>query len=583
VDADRTTLRGRPQGDEATEPLRRAVFGDLLREVQDRVAGVLDEQDRLRLLLDAVVTMAADLSLDGVLERIVEIAASLVGARYVALGVIDEADRGRLQTFVHHGMSADEVERIGALPTGHGLLGLAIDHPEPLRLHDITEHEASSGFPAAHPPMRSFLGVPVRIRDQVFGNLYLTEKEGGGDFTDHDEEIAVALAAAAGVVVENARLYERAEQRELWLRARAEISAALAEDVGLISALQLVADRAREVSGSDVAWVVTGSDEDGLELRVVAGVPLDATATRRLALKRSLAQVVVATGEPVRVRDLRADPRAVDPSVLPGWPVLGPLVCVPLRSAGRVFGVLALAWTPLRVAEFDRMDPSLAESFAEQAALCLQVANVREDRARLAVFEDRDRIGRDLHDLVIQRLFAVGLGLQGAARRETDPLLAARVESYVDELDQTIKDVRRTIFSLGSPPDVSDVQTEVERMVERAAAVMKVRPTLRFDGAVRTLVPAALVPDLLAVLSEALSNAAKHAEASAVQVVVSASEQVSVLVVDDGRGMGDDVVESGLANVRRRATRHGGSMTVTSTAGAGTSVLWSVPSGSGSQ
>ena len=208
--------------------LERVEFDDLLREVLTRVHGVLDEQDRQRLLLDAVVTMAADLSLDGVLARIVTIASNLVDAQYAALGVLD-VRRDRLRTFIHHGMTDDQVAEIGELPSGHGLLGLIIDQPEPLRLSDLTAHPASYGIPPGHPPMSSFLGVPVRIRDRVFGNLYLTEKAGGVDFTEQDESIVIALAAAAGVTIENARLYEEAAQRQEWLSATAEIAAVLAD------------------------------------------------------------------------------------------------------------------------------------------------------------------------------------------------------------------------------------------------------------------------------------------------------------------------------------------------------------------
>ncbi|NUS53199.1 MAG: GAF domain-containing protein, partial [Nocardioidaceae bacterium] len=208
------------------DPLASARLDDLLRAVLGRVDQVVDDQRRLRLLLDAVVTIAADLSLDSVLSRIVEVAAELSGARYVALGVLGSGPERRLRAFVTYGVDADRRARIGDLPRGHGLLGLIIDRPEPLRLHDIAEHPASYGFPPHHPPMRSFLGVPVRIRDQVFGNLYLTEKSGDGDFTEADEAIVVALAAAAGVVVENARLYEEAARREQWLHATAELSGA---------------------------------------------------------------------------------------------------------------------------------------------------------------------------------------------------------------------------------------------------------------------------------------------------------------------------------------------------------------------
>ena len=552
-------------------------FDDLLREVLGRVRGVLDEQARLRLLLDAVVTMAADLTLDGVLARIVSIASTLADARYAALGVLDVGKERRLRTFVHHGMSSEVVRAVGDLPTGHGLLGVLIDDPRPIRLHDISAHPASYGFPDQHPPMSSFLGVPIRIRDRVFGNLYLTEKAGGGDFTDDDEAIVIALAAAAGVTIENARLYEEAEQRQQWLRATAEITARLTDVSPGDDALQLVADRAREVSGADVSWVAAGTDSQSLELRVVSGAPADPAAMRELPMERSLAAEVVRTGEAVTVRDLASDPRALDPSAALDWPQLGPAMIVPLGSRSGVEGVLALAWIPERAAGFEGVDTGLPASFAKQAALAIQVSRSREDQHRLSLFEDRDRIGRDLHDLVIQRLFAVGLSLEGSARLAGEPELAGRLERAVDDLDSTIKDIRRTIFALGSLDVSTDVQTEVERLVDRAAATLKHRPTLRIDGPLRSMVGSHLAPDLLAVVGEALSNASRHAEASAVEVRISVGEEVEVQVVDDGRGMAEGVLESGLDNMRQRALKHGGTFSVSSVAGAGTTVTWVAP------
>src|SRR4051794_35134315 len=285
--------RGGDHRAESEAALSDVEFDDLLREVLGRVQGVLDEQARLRLLLDAVVTMAADLTLDGVLTRIVTIASTLVDAKYAALGVLDVGDVRRLRTFVHHGLTPVQVSEIGELPTGHGLLGLLIDDPRPIRLHDIAAHPASYGFPEHHPPMSSFLGVPVRIRDRVFGNLYLTEKAGGVDFTDDDETIVIALAAAASVAIENARLYEEAERRQLWLRATAEITAKLADATHGRDALQLVADRAREAAGADVAWVVAGDDSENLHLQVVSGVTADPVAMRALSMRSSLAAEVV--------------------------------------------------------------------------------------------------------------------------------------------------------------------------------------------------------------------------------------------------------------------------------------------------
>jgi len=561
----------------AETPLGHVDFDDLLREVLSRMHGVLDEQARLRLLLDAVVTMAADLTLDGVLSRIVSIASALVDAQYAALGVLDVGPERRLRTFVHHGMSPVVVEEIGDLPTGHGLLGLIIDRPEPLRLHDIAEHPASYGFPEHHPPMSSFLGVPVRIRDHVFGNLYLTEKAGGVDFTAQDENIVVALAAAAGVAIENARLYEEAAHREQWLAATAEITALLADASDRTDALQAVADRAREASGADVSWVVAGADADSLELRVVSGVRADLDAMRALPMEQSLAARVVRTGDAVSVLDLGDEPEAVDPSPVLGWPRLGPTIVVPLGSGSGVEGVLALAWVPERSESFHGLDAALPTNFAKQAALALHVARAREDQQRLMVFEDRDRIGRDLHDLVIQRLFAVGLSLQSSGRLTDDATLRARLDQAVDDLDGTIKDIRRTIFALGALDATTDIQTEITRIVERAAATMKFRPSLRVEGPVRTLISADVAPDLIAVLGESLSNASRHAEASSVEIVLAVDDQVSLSVTDDGRGFGQEVAESGLGNMRERALKHGGTFTITSVAGQGTTLCWQVP------
>ncbi|WP_240640946.1 GAF domain-containing sensor histidine kinase [Nocardioides ferulae] len=560
-------------GSESEQTLAETDFDALLREVLNRVHGVLDERQRWELLLEAVVTMAADLSLDGLLARIVEIATDLAGAKYAALGVLGVGPQRRLRTFIHHGITTEKVLDIGDLPHGFGLLGLIIDRPEPLRLHDIAEHPASVGFPANHPPMSSFLGVPVRTRDKVFGNLYLTEKLGGGDFTAEDERIVVALAAAAGVAIENARLYEEAARRERWLAATAEITGLLSGSAAGHEALQAVADRAREVAGADVAWIMTGAPEGDLEVQVVAGTTADLRRGRQIPLDGSQVRGVIRTGTPISVERLASG--LLDS----GWdgPELGPAIVVPLRNASGTEGVLALAWTPDRVDSFHAVDASLPASFAEQAALALQVARAREDQQRLAVFEDRDRIGRDLHDLVIQRLFAVGLSLQGAVRHVQVEEVGQRLTAAVDDLDATIKDIRRTIFALGSMDHAADIQAEVTRMVDRAAGTLKFRPSLRFEGPVRSRISPAVAPDILAVLGEALSNASRHAEADTVEVELSVDDEVVLTVADDGRGIPEEVAESGLRNMRRRAEALGGHCEVESGTGEGTVVRWAVP------
>src|SRR5687768_7512743 len=245
---------------------------ELLRAVLERVGQVVDDQQRLRLLLDAVVSIAGDLSLDSVLERIVRTASELAGARYAALGVLGFGHDRRLQAFITFGLTDEQRARIGSLPTGHGLLGHTIDQPEPLRLHDLSSHQSSYGFPPEHPAMRSFLGVPVRIRDKVFGNLYLTEKAGGGDFSEQDESIVVALAAAAGVVIENARLYADAAKRQRWLAATAEITSLMLGQASRHTALTGVADRAREISGADFSGVSLRRSADELEVEVLSGL-----------------------------------------------------------------------------------------------------------------------------------------------------------------------------------------------------------------------------------------------------------------------------------------------------------------------
>lgn len=567
---------GPPDGAES-RGLTGADFEDLVREVQARMQGAMDQQARLTLLLDAVVSMAADLTLDGVLARIVSAASRLADAKYAALGVLGDGEGKPLRTFIHHGISDQEAVRIGELPSGHGLLGQIIDRPEPLRLRDIAEHPASYGFPPNHPPMRSFLGVPVRIRDKVFGNLYLTEKRGDRDFTAADEEIVIALAAAAGVAIENARLYEEATAREAWLRATADITATLSDPATEADAVQMIADRARSVAAADVAWIVAGPSPEKLKVLGVSGVDVDPVLLDQLSVADSLSQAVVESGEPVSVPDLARSERRVAPSELPGWPELGPVVVVPLGSSSGTPGALALGWIPDH-AEFRRIvAPEMPASFARQAALALQIAQVREDQQRLARLEDRDRIGRDLHDLVIQRLFAVGLSVEGTARLVERPEVASRLGKAVDDIDATIRDIRRTIFALGTMESSEDVQAEVTRLVDRATSSLKFRPDLSFEGPVRTLIAGDVVPDLLAVLGEALSNAIRHARASSLSVQLAAGDDIVLTVADDGKGIDPGVVESGLANMRSRAEQRGGSLRVESTPGAGTTLRWSVP------
>jgi signal transduction histidine kinase len=570
--------------DTAATPLRETPLDELLTEVLDRVADARDEQVRWRLLLDAIVTMGAGLSIDDLLNRIVEVAKALVGARYAALGVLASAGERRLRLFINHGLSVEQQILIGDLPSGHGVLGLLIDHPEPVRLHDIAAHPASYGFPANHPPMHSFLGVPVRIGEKVFGNLYLTEKADGQDFTDQDENIVVALAAAAGVAVENALLAEEAARRGRWLDARAEITGALMADIDRTSALQLVVDRAREVAGADLAWIVTGPAPDRLRVEVVSGAEVDAEELKRAPLRESVAGRAIADGVPMMVEDVAGAAEGGSAAAVIDLSDIGPGVLVPLGRTDpseevNAVGALALAWRRVNAEQAQDVDLAVADAFAGQVAVAIRLAQSREERQRLAVYDDRDRIGRDLHDIVIQRLFVIGLRLQGGLNLADNPKLRDRLDQAVDEIDETIRDLRRAVFELGTPDHSGDIQSQVTDVVNRAAASLKFRPTLSFEGPVRLRTPPEVAKDVVAVLGEALSNTARHARASNVNVSLTAGAELVLRVSDDGEGVPDDGVESGLANMRHRAEAHGGRCTVEPAEPKGTVVEWSVPLG----
>ncbi|MFC4021952.1 GAF domain-containing protein [Micromonospora sp. GCM10011542] len=553
-------------------PLSRVRLDELLQEMLDRVGEVVTSRERLRALLDAVVGIGTDLDLRSTLQRIVQAACELVGARYGALGVVGP-DR-LLHDFIVHGISPELHAKIGELPHGRGVLGLLIDDPRPLRMPDITQHPRSYGFPPNHPPMHSFLGVPVRIRDQVFGNLYLAEKQGGAQFTEDDEEIVVALAAAAGVAIENARLYALAARRERWLAATAEITTLLLGEVRRTDALALVARRAREVAEAELALVLLyDTDTEQYTVEVVDGADEQARALVGAVLPAADTSFggPVADGRHDQVDDLaHAAP----------WPALlhtGPAVISPLATADTLHGALVIAHRPERGGGATDEDVALLGSFAGQAALAMERARGQEERELLVVLEDRERIARDLHDVVIQRLFATGLQLQSAAPMMTRPEVAKRINAAVDDLDATIRDIRRTIFELRTPMSAA-LRTEIREAVDVAAESLGYRPSLELTGPVDSAVPDAVRPDLTAVLREALSNAVRHAQADHVSVAVRAEAgEVSVTVTDDGVGCDPAAARSGLVNLRERAERHGGTCTIRPARPRGTELRWCVP------
>ncbi|MCW2794502.1 MAG: hypothetical protein JWO76_3600 [Nocardioides sp.] len=507
-------------------------------------------------LLDAVTAISSDLDLRSVLTRIVEAACELTTARYAALGVIGHD--GDLVEFVTTGLSEQERALIGDLPKGRGILGLLIDEPETIRLPVLKDHPQSSGFPPHHPPMTTFLGVPVRIRGTVFGNLYLTEKAGGAQFDEQDELLVAALADTAGFVIENARAYGLSERRRQWLEASANLSDALQPPIDLGGALRQITQAARSVSGARAAAVLSFRYESA---RTVSCDPSD-----------------------VDVVNAAIDEVAEGPSAKNGiHPVevsAGALTAlvIPLRAHLAERAALVVLYDGGR-APRDVEERELLASFADQAALALDRAQAIVDREELAVISDRERIARDLHDVVIQRLFAIGLQLQGVSMLAGNPDVAERLDQAVNDLDLTIRDIRGTIFELQRQRSGS-LRTEVRRLVREYAPVLGYAPTVRTSGPVDTAVPDDLREQLLPVLREALSNLARHAHATLAAIEVHVDQdELRLTVTDDGVGLAPGGTESGLRNARRRADSLGGSLELTALVPRGTAFVWRVPLG----
>jgi signal transduction histidine kinase len=513
--------------------------------------------ERVGRLLDAVLAVTSDHDLETVLRRVVEAARSLVGARYAALGVLADDGVG-LAAFVHAGFDDATVARIGRLPEGRGILGVLIAHPEPLRLDDLRDHPASFGFPPNHPPMHAFLGTPILVRDEVFGNLYLTEKEDGGSFTLEDQELVGGLAAVAGAAIADARLIADLQRRERWRDAVLEVTTSVIGAGGVPRARARVAEVARTLLGGDGAAIVV-PERDGP--KVVTSIR-DAPAVGQRPAGAPVDEVL-RDGVPVRT----------DRSEL----FEGAAVWVPLIEGDRVVAALGVGRsTPWTASDADQL-----ELFAAQASLAVAHERATADLRRLELIEDRERIGRDLHDTVIQRLFATGLGLQALARRvEDQPEVATRLANAVDEVDATVKEIRSTIFALQSPPEVRSVRSDVLRVCDEIATLLSRPPRVRFHGPVDTAVPPGLADHLVPVVREALTNVAKHARAEDVEVdLVVEGSDLRLVVRDDG--VGGVVVRPGglgLGNLHDRATTCGGTLEVVTPAGGrGTEIRWRVP------
>ena len=548
---------------------------DLLGELQTRLQAVVATRDRVYTLLDAVVAVGTNLDLETVLTQIVEAAITLVRARYGALGVIGEG--GRLAEFVPVGLASDEIKAIHHWPEGRGLLGALITDPRPLRLPDISGSPKSSGFPPGHPPMGSFLGVPVRVRDEVYGNLYLTEKEGGAEFDEEDEALLVALAAAAGVAIDNAKLYEEGRRQQRWLRASSEVTRRLLSGDPPDEVLALVTQQALEMSGADlVALALPTRDRQQLVISHAAGAGAPEAIGLVLPVSASVSGQVLTSGEAVVLEDFGHDERVAG-AAREHMP-LGPAIILPLGAPGDVRGVFTVG-RDTGAMPLAHEAVEMVMTFAAQAGIALELAEHRQDAEQLAIFQDRDRIARDLHDLVIQRLYATGMSLQGAMPLLTRPEAVTRVSSAVDALDETIREIRSAIFSLQSRGDARHhgLRARVLEVVDEMTAALGFAPSLRLVGPLDEAVPAGPGEHLLSALREALSNAARHAAAGRVDVTVEVGDELILKVRDDGAGMGQSTRRSGLANMAERAADLGGKLVVGPAEGRGTRLDWRVP------
>ncbi|MFF0862035.1 GAF domain-containing protein [Nonomuraea sp. NPDC003560] len=548
---------------------------ELLAELQVRLSAVLATRDRVHALLEAVVSVGSDLDLETVLRRIVETATRLVDASYGALGVVGEEQT--LLQFIPVGLSEEEIARIEHWPHGLGLLGLLIKDARPLRLGRISDHPESYGFPPGHPPMGTFLGVPVRVREEVFGNLYLTEKRGGGDFDEEDEAIVIALATAAGVAVENARLYEESRRRETWLHASSEVTTSLLSGADPRQVLQVVAARARQMTDAGLVQVLLPDpSKESLIAEAADGDGSEELEGAVFGISTTLAGEVFTQGEPMSEADMQSAPYQDSPLRRLGY---GPGLMVPLGTTPDVRGVLVLAKRSGRL-PFSRADQQMLQAFAGQAAIALELAEARRDAERLGLLEDRDRIAKDLHDVVIQRLFATAMTLMSTVRLVERPEAAKRLQHAIDELDGTIRQIRSSIFALQGPLEEAapSLRGRIVDLVEGAGGHLGFMPGLRMEGQIDTLVSEPVAEHLLAVLREALSNVVRHSRATRAEVAIeAASGGLTLVVSDNGVGLDAPTRRSGVRNIEERAAGLGGTCQLESPEGGGTRLSWRVP------
>ncbi len=570
---------GAPPGAEAPSwPGAGLDLEDLLDEIRRRAAGATEAQERLAQLLDAVVAIGSDLDLPAVLTKVLDSACSLLGARYGALGVLDSTGY-QLADFLTVGIDDDLRAQIGDLPRGGGVLGLLIRDPRTLRLDDIRTHPESVGFPAHHPPMRTFIGAAVRVRTRVFGNLYLCDRTDGEPFGSDDAAVLEGLAAAAGIAIENAQLFARARGRQEWSQVVAELTQTLLEGRNEDAALSRMVKRTRELGGARVGMLAVRDESGELIVRALEGA-----ASRGAGLGAELSSprwsILLRERVPLLLMAMPGDRHvgalSAELAALCGVEQLGACALVPITVGEVEVALLTLGWdTDRRGEASETMD--LLTPFAEQMGLAIEAGRAQRQRSRSRLLEERDRIARDMHDHVIQRLYAAGLSLQASARHIDEPV-RGRLEHVVDELDLAVKDLREAIFELHQHLPEGGLGPTIESLVAQFAANAGYVPDLAIEGLLSE-VPPHLEQDVVAVVREGLSNIVRHSGATDAQVRVSTLEGLVVTIQDNGVGVSERRTRSGLENLGSRAAGHGGTFSLSARTPSGTLLRWRVPLG----
>lgn len=535
--------------------------------------GTPSSQDRLRGLLHAVETVVGEIELPVVLRRVVEAAVELVDAEFGALGVL-AADRASLDQFIHVGITPENATEIGRLPRGRGILGALISDPRVIRLSHLQSDPRAAGFPAHHPRMDSFLGAPISVHGEVFGNLYLTNAR-RGSFSAEDEELVRGLASTAGFAIQNARLFDEARTRAAWMAATAELSAAILSTPP-DEVFDLVAGRVLDLSASCRVTVLVPTDVPEV-LRVAAARgtgELDILGMTVIA-GSGLAGAALDRGG-IRVPTAARPTGPADPAVLTAEDETGPAVAAPLRTRRRTWGVVTVARAPGE-REFTEVEREVLSDLASQAAIALELTHARREQQKAMLTEERARIARDLHDHVIQQIFGAGLTLQSMAATLAETHDRTRVDEVIGQLDDAITQIRTVIFAL-SARDGSSLRHRLIDVVAEVSGALPRPPALRFSGPVDTALSGSLADDIVGVARELLTNSVRHADADSISLDVGVDgDRVTVVVTDDGAGI-RDTRRSGLANLAARAEARGGYLTV-DTGARGTRAEWRVSLG----